>query len=60
LQFTKWATWLYYPDEGNQVVSKHLHGRTYKGAEKEAEKIALKRQQRKDKMESQISGGQNC
>ena len=52
LQFAKWATWLYYPNEGKEVRSKHLHGRTYQGAEKEAEKIALKRRQREDKMAS--------
>jgi len=52
LQFTKWATWLYYPDDGKTVCSKHLHGRTYRGAEKEAERIALKRQQREDKVTS--------
>ncbi|PMD47708.1 hypothetical protein L207DRAFT_449590 [Hyaloscypha variabilis F] len=50
--FAKWATWLYYPNEGKEVCSKHLHGRTYQGAEKEAEKIALKRRQREDKMAS--------
>jgi len=56
LQFTKWATWLYYPDEGEQVCSKHLHGRTYQGAEKQAEKLALKRQQREDEIENMESG----
>jgi hypothetical protein len=60
LQFKKWATWLYYPDEGKQVCSKHLHGRTYQGAEKEAEKLALKRKQRGDKIESMYSGVHGC
>ncbi|KAE9363817.1 hypothetical protein N431DRAFT_489669 [Stipitochalara longipes BDJ] len=58
--FVKWATWLYYPDEGKEVCSKHLHGRTYQGAEKEAEKIAIKRQQRKDKKASRKPEGQDC
>ncbi|KAM5344438.1 hypothetical protein ACJ41O_012974 [Fusarium nematophilum] len=43
-QWTKWATWLYYPDEGKQLCLRHLQGRTKEGAAGEAEKAAMWRQ----------------
>jgi hypothetical protein len=36
-KWTKWACWLYYPDEGKHLCLKHLNGRTWKGAEAERE-----------------------
>ncbi|KAK2072010.1 hypothetical protein P8C59_006388 [Phyllachora maydis] len=32
----RWACWLYYPDEGRTLCLRHLHGRTFRGAEEEA------------------------
>jgi hypothetical protein len=46
----KWATWLYYPDGGKRVCLKHLHGRTWQGTEREAEKIAMWKQQHDKKV----------
>ena len=40
----KWATWLYYPDEGKQLCLRHLNGRTWRGTDGEAEKTAKLRQ----------------
>lgn len=39
--WAKWATWLYYPDEGKQLCLRHLHGRTWRGTEGEERKLAL-------------------
>ncbi|KAI1100042.1 hypothetical protein F4804DRAFT_59561 [Jackrogersella minutella] len=39
--WVKWATWLYYPDNGRTLCLRHLQGRTWEGAEKESEKKAL-------------------
>ncbi|KAI2615321.1 hypothetical protein GGR54DRAFT_296448 [Hypoxylon sp. NC1633] len=33
--WAKWATWLYYPDQGRRLCLRHLQGRTWAGAEKE-------------------------
>ncbi|KAF7167796.1 hypothetical protein CNMCM5623_000984 [Aspergillus felis] len=30
-QWAKWATWLYYPDEGDLLCLRHLMGRTWRG-----------------------------
>ncbi|KAI1080122.1 hypothetical protein F5B20DRAFT_540868 [Whalleya microplaca] len=38
--WAKWASWLYYPDEGKQLCLRHLQGRTWEGTEKELEKKA--------------------
>ncbi|KAI1778745.1 hypothetical protein F4818DRAFT_402354 [Hypoxylon cercidicola] len=38
--WAKWATWLYYPDQGQMLCLRHLRGRTWEGAEKESEKKA--------------------
>jgi len=31
--WAKWACWLYYPNEGRLMCSRHLHGRIWRGAE---------------------------
>lgn len=33
--FSKWACWLYYPEEGTKLCLRHLQGRTWRGAEAE-------------------------
>lgn len=38
--WVKWATWLYYPDNGSRLCLRHLRGRTWEGAEKESVKKA--------------------
>ncbi|KAG6009051.1 hypothetical protein E4U21_003382 [Claviceps maximensis] len=35
-EWAKWATWQFNPDEGRQPCLKHLHGRTWRGADEEA------------------------
>ncbi|KAH6661530.1 hypothetical protein F5X68DRAFT_218859 [Plectosphaerella plurivora] len=37
--WTKWATWLYVPGGGAQVCVRHLHGRVWKGKERQKEQI---------------------
>lgn len=44
-QWARWATWLYYPDDGKQLCVRHLHGRTWRGTEGEERKLALYRAQ---------------
>ncbi|KAI1372498.1 hypothetical protein F4677DRAFT_456546 [Hypoxylon crocopeplum] len=39
-EWVKWATWLYYPDQGQRLCLRHLRGRTWVGAEKELERKA--------------------
>ncbi|KAM7201540.1 hypothetical protein V8F20_004768 [Naviculisporaceae sp. PSN 640] len=40
----KWACWLYYPDDGKQLVLRHLKGRTWRGTDGEEEqKLEWKR-----------------
>ncbi|KAI0476314.1 hypothetical protein GGR56DRAFT_693690 [Xylariaceae sp. FL0804] len=39
--WARWACWLYYPDDGRRLCLRHLHGRTWRGAEAEARKKAL-------------------
>ncbi|KAL7621745.1 hypothetical protein AAE478_009072 [Parahypoxylon ruwenzoriense] len=39
--WTKWASWLFYPDEGQRLCLRHLQGRTWEGTERESEKKAL-------------------
>ncbi|KAI1397906.1 hypothetical protein F4819DRAFT_60555 [Hypoxylon fuscum] len=39
--WSKWATWLYYPGRGQELCLRHLRGRTWEGAERESEKKAL-------------------
>ncbi|KAF4982188.1 hypothetical protein FZEAL_2166 [Fusarium zealandicum] len=42
--WAKWATWLYYPDDGKRLCLRHLQGRTREGAVRQAEKAAIWRQ----------------
>jgi hypothetical protein len=44
-QFKKWATWLYYPDNGQQLCLRHLEGRIWKGTDEQARSIAMWKQQ---------------
>ncbi|KAI1137648.1 hypothetical protein F5Y05DRAFT_387822 [Hypoxylon sp. FL0543] len=46
--WAKWATWLFYPDEGRRLCLRHLQGRTWEGAEKESEKKAFWRERNAD------------
>lgn len=50
-QWTKWASWLYYPEEGKQLCLRHLKGRTWQGAQQEAEKIAIRKQHQELKVQ---------
>ncbi|KAL6400198.1 hypothetical protein AUP68_15893 [Ilyonectria robusta] len=47
--WTKWATWLYYPDEGKELCLRHLKGRTWRGTEGEAGNVAMWRQRHDEK-----------
>ncbi|SPN99716.1 uncharacterized protein DNG_02567 [Cephalotrichum gorgonifer] len=47
----KWATWLYCPGGGKQVCLKHLHGRTFRGADEEAKRAAMHRKRNLEKRE---------
>ena len=38
-EWKKWASWLYYPDEGKQLVLRHLKGRTWRGTDGEEEQV---------------------
>lgn len=38
-QWRKWACWLYYPGNGQQLCLKHLKGRTWRGSEAERKKV---------------------
>jgi hypothetical protein len=38
-EWKKWATWLYYPDNGKQLCLRHLEGRTWRG--NEADKVLI-------------------
>ncbi|KAH7123040.1 hypothetical protein EDB81DRAFT_847347 [Dactylonectria macrodidyma] len=40
-EWAKWATWLYYPDEGKQLCLRHLQGRTWRGTEGAADNAAI-------------------
>ncbi|KAF4454381.1 feruloyl esterase [Fusarium austroafricanum] len=42
--WAKWATWLYYPDDGKQLSLRHLQGRTWEGTTREADKAATWRE----------------
>ncbi|KAI2605292.1 uncharacterized protein GGS25DRAFT_424547 [Hypoxylon fragiforme] len=39
--WVKWATWMYYPDQGRTLCLRHLQGRTWEGTEKELERKAM-------------------
>lgn len=40
-QFKKWATWLYYPDNGHQLCLRHLEGRVWKGIEEQKKDVEM-------------------
>ncbi|KAF4973097.1 hypothetical protein FSARC_528 [Fusarium sarcochroum] len=42
--WSKWATWLYYPDNGKQLCLRHLQGRTWEGTTRQADRAAMWRQ----------------
>ncbi|KAH8651001.1 hypothetical protein BX600DRAFT_472914 [Xylariales sp. PMI_506] len=53
-QWSKWATWLYYPDEGQQLCLRHLQGRTWLGNEAQLRQNTLYRERNcKEKLEEQ-------
>lgn len=35
----KWSCWLYYPGGGKELCLRHLHGRTWRGTEREQKKV---------------------
>ncbi|GKU07206.1 feruloyl esterase [Fusarium langsethiae] len=37
----KWATWLYYPDNGKTLCLRHLKGRTWEGTTRQADRAAM-------------------
>jgi hypothetical protein len=39
--WSKWATWLYYPDEGQSLCLRHLQGRIWRGTDAQPKQIAL-------------------
>ncbi|VTT80110.1 unnamed protein product [Fusarium fujikuroi] len=55
-QWTKWATWLYYPDDGKQLCLKHLQGRTWAGAERQADRAAMWRERNEAERAAQDDG----
>jgi hypothetical protein len=42
--WSKWATWLYYPDEGKQLCLRHLQGRTWLGSDAQLKQNAMYRE----------------
>lgn len=52
--WAKWACWLYYPEHGKQLCLRHLQGRTWRGAEAEANKVALYRAQQSAVMTDEL------
>ncbi|KAB5580287.1 hypothetical protein GE09DRAFT_1167811 [Coniochaeta sp. 2T2.1] len=39
----RWGCWLYYPDEGRRLVVRHLHGRIWRGQEREEKRREMLR-----------------
>lgn len=39
--WSKWATWLYYPDEGQSLCLRHLQGRIWRGTDAQTKQIAM-------------------
>jgi hypothetical protein len=50
--WSKWATWLYYPDEGKTLCLRHLQGRTWHGTERQSKLIAMYRERNSRKARS--------
>ncbi|KAL5615549.1 hypothetical protein BROUX41_005593 [Berkeleyomyces rouxiae] len=67
-EFTKWATWMYYPEDGQKLCLRHLDGRMWKGTETEAvlrkewmetkEATAQKKAQLKERQKENIAQSQ--
>lgn len=54
--WSKWATWLYYPDDGQQLCLRHLQGRIFQGTEARTKQIAFYQEQNlKRSMEMKVS-----
>ncbi|KAK9783785.1 hypothetical protein SCAR479_00344 [Seiridium cardinale] len=59
--WSKWATWLYYPDQGRQLCLRHLQGRIWRGKDAQAKQIAifrdlnLKRMQERDSLKTELA-----
>jgi hypothetical protein len=62
--WSKWATWLYYPDEGKQLCLRHLKGRTWRGTDAQAKQVALYRERNLEKLDgdkaAQLNIGQSA
>ncbi|KAJ4186537.1 tannase [Fusarium falciforme] len=43
-EWNKWATWLYYPEDGKQLCLRHLQGRTRESVAGQADKAAMWKQ----------------
>ncbi|KAH6661007.1 hypothetical protein BKA67DRAFT_549883 [Truncatella angustata] len=43
--WSKWGTWLYYPDEGRQLCLRHLNGRVWRGEDGQSKQINTYREQ---------------
>lgn len=43
--WSKWATWLYYPDDGQKLCLRHLQGRIWQGTEARTKQIAFYQEQ---------------
>ncbi|ORY59681.1 uncharacterized protein BCR38DRAFT_351451 [Pseudomassariella vexata] len=43
--WSKWACWLYYPDDGTRLCLRHLQGRTWRGTEAQLKQAAAYRYQ---------------
>ncbi|RGP77089.1 feruloyl esterase [Fusarium longipes] len=44
----KWATWLYYPDDGKTLCLRHLKGRTWEGTTRQADRAAMWRKKNEE------------
>lgn len=53
--WSKWATWLYYPDDGKQLCLRHLKGRTWRGTDAQARQVTLYRQKNLQELEDMES-----
>ncbi|KAI1845883.1 hypothetical protein JX265_011222 [Neoarthrinium moseri] len=49
--WSKWATWLYYPEHGRQLCLRHLQGRTRMGAEDQSKRNAAHRERNKKELQ---------
>lgn len=49
--WSKWATWLYYPDEGRQLCVRHLQGRIWRGVVAHSEQVSKYRERNLKEMQ---------